>query len=95
MTEQEKREKVIKGLECIRDWSQFAVNKRWLVAGATEKMVKYAEDALKLLKAQEPVEAKIGGSADNCWWYTCGGCGEAIDHIDRYCRHCGRAVKWG
>ena len=54
MTEQEKRDKVIKELECIRDWSQFAVNKRWLVAGATEKMVKYAEDALELLKAQEP-----------------------------------------
>lgn len=54
MTDSEKRERVIKELECIRDWSQFAVNKRWLVAGATEKMVKYAEDALKLLKAQEP-----------------------------------------
>ena len=26
---------VINGLECIRDWSQFAVNKRWLVAGAS------------------------------------------------------------
>ena len=48
------REKVIKGLERIRDWSQFAVNKRWLVAGASEKMVQYAEDALELLKAQEP-----------------------------------------
>lgn len=54
MIEQEKREKVIKGLECIRDWSQFAVNKGWLVAGASEKMVKYAEEALELLKAQEP-----------------------------------------
>lgn len=50
----DKREKVIKGLECIRDWSQFAVNKRWLVAGASEKMVQYAEDALELLKAQAP-----------------------------------------
>lgn len=47
------REKVVKELECIRDWAQFAVNKRWLVAGASEKMVKYAEDALELLKAQE------------------------------------------
>ena len=47
------REKVIKGLECIRDWSQFAVNKGWLVAGASEKMVKYAKDALELLKAQD------------------------------------------
>ena len=45
----DKHEKVIKGLECIRDWAQFAVNKRWLVAGASEKTVKYAEDALELL----------------------------------------------
>lgn len=46
------REKVIKGLECIRDWAQFTVNHGWIVGGASEKMVKYAEDALALLKAQ-------------------------------------------
>ena len=46
------------------------------------------------LKVQEPVKPKIGGSADNCWWHTCGKCGEAIDYKDKYCRHCGQAVKW-
>ncbi|MBP5709997.1 MAG: hypothetical protein J6W84_03365 [Bacteroidales bacterium] len=46
--------KVIRGLECIRDWSQFAVDRGWIDARASEKMVKYAEDALELLKAQEP-----------------------------------------
>lgn len=50
-----------------------------------------------MLKAQEPVEPTIGGDADGpCknWWYQCGKCKEAIDYHDKYCRNCGKAVKW-
>lgn len=53
--------------------------------------------AKALLEAQEPVEPTIGGDADGpCgnWWYQCGKCKEAIDYHDKYCRNCGRAVKW-
>lgn len=52
----EKLEKVIKGLECI----QLAANKGWLVCGAPERMVKYADDAIALLKAQEPRVFNVG-----------------------------------
>lgn len=48
-------------------------------------------------KAQEPVEPSIGGDADGMhgnWWYTCGWCHEQIDRGDKYCRWCGKAVKW-
>ena len=91
MTEQEKREKVIEHLDwAINEPDVFDALYTYDLEGVIDTM----RDALELLQAQEPVEAKIGGSADNCWWYTCGGCGEAIDHNDRYCRHCGRAVKW-
>jgi hypothetical protein len=80
MTEQEKRENTIKGLECIRDWAQFTVNHRWIVAGAAEKMVKYSEDAIALLKAQEPrvidFDDVVGG--DECWLEAVNGaCGYA------------------
>ena len=51
--------------------------------------------AIKLLKAQEPVEKHIKTSrSGTSWWYSCGNCNRAIDPNDKYCRHCGRAVKW-
>lgn len=64
------------------------INEIWAYA-------RYCAD--RLLKAQEPVEPTIGGDADGpckTWWYQCGKCKEAIDHHDKYCRNCGRAVKW-
>lgn len=79
------REKVIEGL------------KRLLHSGRmydAHLVTDTCEAAIALLKAQEPVEPSVGGSADNCWWHTCGICGEAIDYHDRYCRHCGKAAKW-
>lgn len=48
-------------------------------------------------KAQEPVKPSIDSDADGMhgnWWYTCGVCHEQIDRDDKYCRWCGRAVKW-
>ena len=55
-------------------------------------------DALALLKAQEPVEPTIGRCEEydghDSWWYQCGKCKTPIDVNDKYCRMCGRAVKW-
>lgn len=56
-------------------------------------------DALSLLKAQEPVEPVIkpiaAKDSTNCTqWYACRDCGASIDPDDKYCRRCGRAVKW-
>lgn len=61
------------------------------------------QDALTLLQAQEPIEPII-----DTYWETpsvydndvkvtenkCGACGAGIDEWDKYCRVCGRAVKW-
>jgi predicted amidophosphoribosyltransferase len=51
-------------------------------------------DALSLLKEQEPVDPAIGGNQNSCWYFICPRCQLAIDKGDKYCRHCGRAVKW-
>lgn len=55
-------------------------------------------DAIALLKEQEAV--KPGKDNDGtpepyiAWWYVCGNCSWPIDMTDRYCRRCGRSVKW-
>lgn len=48
-----------------------------------------------VLQGQEPVEPHVEhDSDDNSWYYGCGACHWAIDYKDRFCRHCGRKVKW-
>ena len=46
-------------------------------------------------KKQEPVEPEYEGDALSNWWYVCGECHTAIDTKDKYCRECGRKIKWG
>lgn len=57
------------------------------------------DDALELLKAQEAVEPDIAGNVEydghGSWWYVCGACRQPIDKGDKFCRWCGKAVKWG
>lgn len=59
--------------------------------------------AIDLLKAQEPVEPIIDTHWETPSVYDedvevtenkCGACGAEIDKWDKYCRVCGRAVKW-
>ena len=61
--------------------------------------VKLLQDALELLKAQEPVKPFVTGNGHTfeeaeTWWYACGNCNKPIDPNDQYCRHCGKAMKW-
>lgn len=54
--------------------------------------------ALALLKGQEPVPPikQYDGNPKN-WascWYVCGNCERPIDCYDKFCRSCGRMVKW-
>ena len=51
------------------------------------------------LKEQEAVEPYVTGRGETfetaeTWWYACGNCHEALGVNDKYCRHCGRPVKW-
>lgn len=56
------------------------------------------EMAEELLKEQEAVEPTVSGTEEHdghgSWWYQCGKCKMPIDHGDKFCRHCGKAVKW-
>ena len=91
------REKVIKGLECaigirgVKDCDNCPYDYDFNCLGCDIVMW----DALALLREQEPVEPHVEhDSDDDCWYYGCGACHEAIDYKDKFCRHCGRKVKW-
>lgn len=92
------REKVIKGLECcISEYTCRGCPYRG--EGECEDggyyYSKAIEDALALLREQEPVEPHVERDSDgDSWYYGCGACHEAIDYKDKFCRHCGREVKW-
>ena len=47
----------------------------------------------ELLKEQEPAHVQKCEFA-NMWLWCCGSCGVAITEGDKFCRMCGRTVKW-
>ena len=55
---------------------------------STADTIRMALDALK----NEPKAMEIEGGGSS-WWYVCPECHGAIDSKDRFCRHCGQAVK--
>lgn len=58
------------------------------------------KDAIALLKEQdEGIEPEISlksiTETTASLWYKCGACGGAIEQgDDKFCRHCGKKVKW-
>lgn len=85
------RETVIKELEQFKsDFNPFIGNSSdWNRIDA----------ALAFLKQQEAVEPYVTGNGESFetaknWWYECGNCNNPIDSTDKFCRHCGRMVKW-
>lgn len=54
---------------------------------------KLTHDVLTLLKEQEAVPP-IQCEVMHLLVWCCGSCGTAITHGDKFCRMCGRAVKW-
>lgn len=100
MDSSNKWEKVIEGLEEIlqrflvhkgtavdRDGYEFAVVDPVLI-----------KDALALLKAQEPIRPRIGilhnEDGSKVYFLHCPFDGTTLDEGDKYCRKCGRMVKW-
>lgn len=51
------------------------------------------KDAAVALEERIPVETEIEGGGST-WWYVCRECHTAVDHVDRFCRQCGRPLKW-
>lgn len=101
-------EKVIKGLEWILQDDKFGFGENWDSGEPQcdeEKAGKIIQDALSLLKAQEPVEPYMDYDGQDVWRW-CGSCGAILFHLShtqadedeqkfvKFCRHCGKAVKW-
>jgi len=85
------REKVIKEFELfIKEFHPACTSE-----GVELDMLR---EVLSLLKEQEAVEPNVSDINDHdahgSWWYQCGKCKMPIDYGDRFCRRCGRAVKW-
>lgn len=98
MTEQEKREKVIKALEhCIADNCDLCPYDENVDCPGFDPTPKaLLADVLALLKAQEPVKPEPGLWDRDIPLFNCGACGGEIGAcgIAKYCFHCGKAVKW-
>jgi rubrerythrin len=89
MPEQEKRAKVIKGLEAILEETADMFYRSTI------------QDALALLKAQEPDETRLVRhySRPNVYadlWLHCEKCGGRVDdrYKPKFCPECGRKVNW-
>ena len=92
------REKVIEGLEKAKGF--FEARAYMAVGNGKMVLLEWANaqaDAIKLLKAQEPVKPVV----KDAWprpIYVCGVCGFRILKMDpyreNYCAQCGQAIMW-
>ena len=96
------REKVIKGIDiCLKRFhcGEDCPYHDNCGIGCMEQL---SEDALTLLKEQEPVllknQHKPGGhfiNANSPWISRCPRCGRKVEgRQTRFCKYCGQAVKW-
>ena len=94
----DKREKVIKGLECCVagaecDHCPYSMMNQTRYEGCYQMLI----DALALLKVLEPMNANVvlnGIDRSGGWWYQCPNCKMEIEPREKYCKNCGQAVKW-
>ena len=101
MVDREKAIKQLKWLVFNFPWQDKPVSESDRMCNAIHK---YAQDAVDLLKAQEPVEPKIVDTSNSKLYHNdmfknhyCGNCGEFLHVVNRkdlFCSQCGRAVKW-
>ena len=90
---------VINHLQIIRTWAAVdGKSGRGIDPVCCRDIVGWVDDAITLLKKQEPVKPIIQRG-----WYRCGNCRNGIasmldtgkpSHKQSYCEMCGRAVKW-
>ena len=95
-------EKVIKGLELCTNISQdgcmmlcpYKDETDETYSGFCEQVLK--QDALALLKEQEPIPVEICGKIFDTKVGDCPHCGERLNSevYPRWCGFCGQAVKW-
>ena len=100
-------EKVIKGLRCLSNPYIQDMDERDCENCKYDNASCFLDvtaDALTLLKAQEPVKPYIDYDGQDVW--RCGSCGATLFHLShtqadeneqncvKFCRYCGKAVKW-
>lgn len=85
------RERVMSNLAILRTW--VAVNPDYGIGLSVEdchKAVKWLDAALELLKAQEPITPHMVD-----WGiYECPICKTRVDKTYKFCKVCGKVVKW-
>lgn len=85
------REKVIRAVDsCFNYWLE---QHRCLHPLELENVRKFKADALAILKEQETVLVTQREITHMLFW-CCGSCGVPITSGDKFCRNCGKAVKW-
>ena len=88
-------EKVIKGLECCKAIHIYLCNDcPYYDDHADDNNCKgsLCADALELLKEKEVTTDIEGGGMT--WYFCCDECRTSIRQEDKYCRMCGRKIKW-
>lgn len=85
-------EKVIKGLECCIKRNPDDKTRCGECPYESACLNRLKADAIALLKVQEPVEPILRGGIGGYWY--CSACNYQISRGDKFCRYCGRAVKW-
>lgn len=97
MTDAEKREKVIRGLECCTKDECECCPYENVCFGDDEVEIfdTLARDALALLKAQDAQLVIVSRDYIEGTVFRCPKCKEAVHKYNgNYCPHCGQAVKW-
>lgn len=88
------RKKVIKGLGRLSEWlfQQYQI----VYDGDAPNYYdayKTVDDAIDLLKEQEAVPV-IQREIMHMLFWCCSSCGVAITDGDKFCRNCGKELKW-
>ena len=97
-------EKVLHGLDsCGSDYGipniceitecPYREHKAWCVHELALEALGLIE---QMMEEREPTKVKLGGNSGLCGtpWYQCSACSTDINPGDKYCRECGRPVKW-
>lgn len=91
------KEKTIQHLEMVKEEIRTSKYDTWFSGTKKVRFMGYVDDAIELLKVQEPARAIrefSNGDKDGSWWYECGNCLNPIDCHDVFCSYCGKRLKW-
>ena len=79
-------------IDTVMSWLDGLSQPDWREYHSDSEVQNIAKVALELLKEKEAeVEIEGGGST---WFYVCGECHTSVSKHSKYCRECGRRLKW-